>query len=75
MSIPEHHLTVAIPEGVKTISVTMHLQTPEQVREAAAGRDAEIYFLPYECAHAKWVGARYEVGTAEVTLLAPLGDG
>lgn len=67
-------LTFVVPPGVKTISITMHLETPEQVREAADEHDADVYYLPYECAHAKWIGARYEAGDAEVTLLAPLGD-
>lgn len=67
-------LTIGLPDGVKTISVTMHLENADQVREAAGQRRAETYHLPYDCVHAKWIGTRYEVGRAEVTLLAPLGD-
>lgn len=65
-------LVIEAPDGLRSATVTFHLDTPADVMAGAAAHDVTPYYLPREGTGARWLVCTYEEAGATVTLIGPV---
>lgn len=65
-------LVIQTPDELRSIHVTLHLGTEDEVRAVAAERDIGTYYLPSEGPDARWISCSYTEAGATVTAIAPV---
>lgn len=68
-------ITIDLPHGTDFLTINVHMQTEQDVRDVAEARGRQVYYLPHEGPDAHWLYASYRLGDGvELRLIAKAGS-